>query len=32
MKTLTPFLYFALAGFAAVAPFYVVPPQAFAQE
>ncbi len=32
MKKLTPFLYFALAGFAAVAPFYAAPPQAFAQE
>jgi hemoglobin len=31
MKRLTPFLYFTLAAFAAVAPFYAAPPQAFAQ-
>lgn len=31
MKKLTPFLYCALAGFAAVAPFYAAPPQAMAQ-
>ena len=32
MKRLTPFLYFTLAAFAAVAPFYAAPPQAFAQQ
>jgi hemoglobin len=32
MKRLTPFLYFALAAFAAVAPFCTTPPQAFAQQ
>ena len=32
MKRLTPFLYFTLAAFAAAAPFYVAPPQAFAQQ
>jgi hemoglobin len=32
MKKLTPFLYFTLASFAAVAPFYAAPPQAFAQQ
>jgi len=32
MKTLTPFLYFTLAAFAAAAPFCAVPPQAFAQR
>ena len=32
MKKLTPFLYFTLAAFAAVAPFYAAPPQAFAQQ
>ncbi len=32
MKRLTPFLYFALAAFAAVAPFYADAPQAFAQQ
>ncbi len=32
MKRLTPFLYFTLAAFAAVAPFYAEPPQAFAQQ
>jgi len=32
MKKLTPFLYLTLAAFAAVAPFYVAPPQAFAQQ
>jgi len=32
MKKLTPFLYCTLAAFAAVAPFYVAPPQAFAQQ
>jgi hemoglobin len=32
MKKLTPFLYFTLAAFAATAPFYVAPPQAFAQQ
>jgi len=31
MKRLTPFLYFTLAAFAAVAPFYAAPPQACAQ-
>lgn len=32
MKRLTPFLYFTLAAFAAVAPFYAAPPRAFAQQ
>ena len=32
MKRLTPFLYFTLAAFAAVAPFCVAPPQAVAQQ
>jgi len=32
MKRLTPFLYFTLAGFAAVVPFYAAPPQAVAQQ
>jgi hemoglobin len=32
MKRLTPFLYFTLTAFAAVAPFYAAPPQAFAQQ
>jgi len=32
MKRLTPFLYLTLAAFAAVAPFYAAPPQAFAQQ
>jgi len=32
MKRLTLFLYFALAAFAAVAPFYADAPQAFAQQ
>lgn len=32
MKRLTPFLYIALAAFAAVAPFCAAPPQAFAQQ
>jgi hemoglobin len=32
MKKLTPFLYLTLAAFAAVAPFYAAPPQAFAQQ
>ena len=32
MKRLTPFLYCTLAAFAAVAPFYVAPPQAVAQQ
>lgn len=32
MKKLTPFLYCTLAAFAAVAPFYAAPPQAFAQQ
>ena len=32
MKRLTPFLYFTLAGFAAVAPFYAAPSQAVAQQ
>jgi len=32
MKRLTPFLYCTLAAFAAVAPFYAAPPQAFAQQ
>ena len=32
MKKLTPFLYFTLAAFAGVAPFYATPPQAFAQQ
>ena len=32
MKKLTPFLYFTLAAFAALAPFYAAPPQAFAQQ
>jgi len=32
MKRLTPFLYFTLAAFAAVAPFYAAPPQAVAQQ
>jgi hemoglobin len=32
MKKLTPFLYFTLAAFAAVAPFYAAPPQAYAQQ
>jgi hemoglobin len=32
MKKLTPFLYFTLAAFAAVAPFYTAPPQALAQQ
>jgi hemoglobin len=32
MKKLTPFLYFTLAAFAASAPFYIAPPQAFAQQ
>jgi hemoglobin len=32
MKRLTPFLYFTLVAFAAVAPICAVPPQAFAQQ
>lgn len=32
MKRLTPFLYCTLAAFAAVAPFYVAPPPAVAQQ
>ncbi len=32
MKRLTPFLYCTLAAFAAVAPFYIAPPQAVAQQ
>ena len=32
MKRLTPFLYFTLAAFAAVTPFYAAPPHAVAQE
>ena len=32
MKKFTPFLYLTLAAFAAVAPFYAAPPQAFAQQ
>ena len=32
MKRLTPFLYCTLAAFAAVAPFYIAPPQVFAQQ
>jgi hypothetical protein len=32
MKRLTPFLYFTLAAFAAVAPFYAAPLRAFAQQ
>jgi hemoglobin len=32
MKRLTPFLYFTMAAFAAVAPFYAAPPQAVAQQ
>jgi hemoglobin len=32
MKRLTPFLYFTLAPFAAIAPFNSAPPQAFAQQ
>ena len=32
MKKFTPFLYFTLAAFAAVAPFYAATPQAFAQQ
>jgi len=32
MKRFTPFLYFTLAAFAAVAPFYAAPPQALAQQ
>jgi hemoglobin len=32
MKRLTPFLYFTLTAFAAVAPFYIAPPQAMAQQ
>ena len=32
MKKLTPFLYFTLAAFAAVAPFSAAPPQALAQQ
>ena len=32
MKRLTPFLYCTLAAFAAVAPIYVAPPQAVAQQ
>jgi hemoglobin len=32
MKRLTPFLYCTLAAFAAVAPFYVAPSQAVAQQ
>lgn len=32
MKRLTPFLYFTLTAFAAVAPCYVAPPQAMAQQ
>lgn len=32
MKKLTPFLYCTLAAFAAVAPFYVAPTQAVAQQ
>lgn len=32
MKKLTPFLYFTLMAFAAVAPFYAAPPQAVAQQ
>jgi len=32
MKKFTPFLYFTLAAFAAVAPFYAAPPQALAQQ
>jgi len=32
MKRLTPFLYFTLAAFAAVAPFCAEPPQVFAQQ
>jgi hemoglobin len=32
MKRLTPFLYCTLAAFAAVAPFYAAPPQAYAQQ
>jgi len=32
MKRFAPFLYCTLAAFAAVAPFYVAPPQAVAQQ
>lgn len=32
MKKLLPFLYCTLTAFAAVAPFYVAPPQALAQQ
>jgi hemoglobin len=32
MKTFTPFLYFTLAAFVAVAPFSAAPPQALAQQ
>src|ERR1700751_2466098 len=32
MKRLTPFLYFTLTAFAAVAPFYVATPQVAAQQ
>ena len=32
MKRLTPFLYFTLAAFAALAPIVAAPPQAFAQQ
>jgi hemoglobin len=32
MKKHAPFLYFTLAAFAAVAPFYAAPPQAFTQQ
>jgi hypothetical protein len=32
MKKLTPFLYYTLAAFAAVAPFYAALPQASAQQ
>jgi len=32
MKRLTPFLYCALAGFAAISPLYLAPPQAAAQQ